>query len=123
MRTDLIQDDAAGQFQQIIFFLYQDGFVTVLQDVPDKPVASIEMLGINAIELAHALRQIRLDRFNEKMIMIAHLAKAVYDKMIPFTHQRQHFLPGNAVSIIPVNCATPVSARSNMVETTGELKA
>ena len=55
--------------------------------------------------------------------MIAHLAKAVYDKMIPFTHQRQHFLPGNAVSIIVVNCATPVSARSNMVEGTGELKS
>ncbi len=55
--------------------------------------------------------------------MIAHLAKTVYDTMIPFTHQRQHSLPGNAVSIIPVNCGTPVSVRSNMVESTGELKA
>ena len=81
------------------------------------------MLGIYAIELAHALRQICLDRFNEQMIMIAHLAETMHDKMIPFTHQRQHFLPGNAVSIIAVNCATPVSARSNVVEGTGELKS
>lgn len=55
--------------------------------------------------------------------MIAHLAKTVYDKMIPFTHQRQYSLPGNAVSIIPVNCATLIPARSNMVESTGKLKA
>ena len=54
--------------------------------MPDKLVASIEMLGINTIELAHALRQIRLDRFNEQMILIAHLAETVHDKMVPFTH-------------------------------------
>ena len=55
--------------------------------------------------------------------MIAHLAKAVYDKMIPFTHQRQHFLPGWAISVVPVNGAAPVAARSNVVEGTGELKS
>jgi hypothetical protein len=55
VRPDWIQDDVAGQFQQIIFLLHQDGFVVALQYVPDKLVAPIEMLGIYAIQLAHAL--------------------------------------------------------------------
>ena len=110
MRPDWIQYNVAGQFQRIVFFPHQDSFLAALQYVSHKLVAPIEMLGINAIELAHALRQICLDRFNEQMIMIAHLAETLHDKMIPFTHQRQHSLAGNGVSIIPVNCATPVSA-------------
>ena len=94
-----------------------------MQYVPDKLMASIEMLGIDAIELAHALRQIRLDRFNEQMIMIAHLAETVHDKMMPFTHKFQYFLPSKAIGIVPINCATPVAPRSNVVEGTGELKS
>ncbi len=81
------------------------------------------MLSVHAIQLAHALRQICLERFNEQMIMIAHLAKAMHDKMVPLTYQRKHFLPGKAISIVPVNGAAPVAARSNVVEGTGELKA
>lgn len=55
--------------------------------MPDKFVAPIEMLGINAIQLAHTLRQIRFHRFNEQMIMIAHLAETVHDKMVPLADQ------------------------------------
>ena len=123
MRPDWIQDDVAGQFQQILFLLHQDGFVAALQYVPDKLVAPIEMLGINAIQLAHALRQIRFHRFNEQMIMIAHLAETVHDKMVPLTYQHKHFLPGKAIGIVPVNGAAPVAARSNVIESAGKFKA
>lgn len=40
-----------------------------------KLVQAVEMPGIEALKLMHSLRQIRLDRFNEQMIVIAHLAK------------------------------------------------
>lgn len=55
--------------------------------------------------------------------MIGHLAKAMHYKMVPFTYQRKHLLPGNAIGIVPVNGAAPVAARSNVVEATGELKS
>ena len=123
MRPDWIQDDVAGQLQQIIFLLHQDGLIAALQYVPDKLMAPVEMLGINAIQLARALRQIRFHRFNEQMIMIAHLAETVHDKMVPLADQRQHFLPGKAIGIVPVNGATPVAARSNVLEGAGKFKA
>jgi len=123
VRPDWIQDDVAGQFQSIVFFLHQDGFVAALQYLPDKVMASVEILGINAIQLAHTLGQIRIDRLNEWVIMIAHLAKTVHDKMISFTRQCQYFLPSKAIGIIPTNSATPVAARSNVVKGTGELKS
>ena len=51
-----IQDDIAGQFQKVAFFLYQDCFVAALKHVPNKLVSAVEMLGIQAIKLTHTLR-------------------------------------------------------------------
>lgn len=87
MRPDWIQDDVPGRFQQIVFFLHQDGFVAALQYVSKKLVVRIEILVIETVQLAHALRQIFLDRFNEKMLVIAHLADAMHDKMVSLAYQ------------------------------------
>lgn len=56
------------------------------------------------------------------MIMIANLAKVMHDKMVPLAYQGKHFLPGKAIGIVPVN-DTPVAARSNVVESIGELES
>ena len=82
----------------------------------------IEMLA-KAVQLVHVLRQICLDRFNEQMIMIGHLAKAMHDNMVPLAYQGWHFLPGKAIGIVHVNGATPAAARSNVVESTCEIKS
>ena len=52
----------------------------------DAPMAPIEPLGIGAIQLPHALGQIRQGRFHQQMVMIVHQAigmasppKAIHD--------------------------------------------
>ena len=82
-----IQNDVASQFKQIAFFLNQDGLVATLIDVADKMMTSIEILAIQTIQLAHALRQIRFGRFDKKVIVIAHLAKTMDNKMMAFADE------------------------------------
>ena len=46
----------ASQFQQIALFLHDDRFVASLENMADPAMATVEILGIAAIVLAHTLR-------------------------------------------------------------------
>jgi hypothetical protein len=48
--------DASYQFQQIRFFVHEDGLVPVVEEVSGTPVASIERPGITRQEASHGRR-------------------------------------------------------------------
>ena len=52
------------------FHLDQDGLEAPL--VPHAPVAAIESLGVDAVELPHSARQRRFERLEQKVVVIAH---------------------------------------------------
>jgi hypothetical protein len=72
--THGIQHDVAGKLEQIRLLLHQDRLVTALKDVPDSGVHLVEALRVDAIELAHALREIGVGRFRQQMVVVSHLA-------------------------------------------------
>lgn len=78
---------------------------------------------INTIELAHTTGQMAIRRFNDRVIVISHLAESVAAPIEPITHLAQPFQPSEAVIIIEVNRPAPVSARRDVIQPTGRLES
>jgi len=57
-----VEHDVAGQFQQISILLHQYTFEAALEKVPNTPVLAIDVQGVDAIQLPHAVRKVRLRR-------------------------------------------------------------
>ncbi len=55
--------------------------ITSLKKVADSPMAPVGVLGIDAIEVPHALGQIAIRCFDHEMIMVPHQAIGVAEPM------------------------------------------
>ena len=49
-----VEHDIACEFEEIAVFFHQNGLVAPLKHMADTPVATINVLGVHAIELTHA---------------------------------------------------------------------
>ena len=58
-------------------FLYQDGFVAALKQMPHGSVAPIIELGVDAVELAHSLRKVSLRCFDNQVIVLCEAPRYV----------------------------------------------
>lgn len=85
-------------------------------------VASIEDLGIDAVELPHASRQIRLGRLNQQVVVVAHLTPGLNDPTESFTTLGQYVQPCQAIRIVQINVLAAMSTRGHMVEATSKFK-
>jgi hypothetical protein len=94
-----------------------------LKQVPDEIMPSIDMLRIHPVELTHALRKICFDRFDQQMVVIGHLAKAMDNAVVAFTHFRKNLQPNPAIGFIAIDGVTPVTARRHMVQRTGKVES
>jgi hypothetical protein len=84
-------------------------------------VTPIEMLGVNPVELAHRLRQIRLDGLKHQMKVIGHQAKTMHDAVVAFAHQGNYPKPCYAICIVFKNQAAVIAARGDVIERAGKL--
>ena len=84
---------------------------------------SIDMLRIRPVELTYALRKICFSRFDQQMVVIGHLAKAMDDAVVAFTHLRKNLQPNPAIGFIAIDRVTPVTARSHMVQRAGKVES
>lgn len=57
----------------------------LLKNVADATMGTVESLGVNPIELSHALGEIAFDRFDHNVIVIGHLAPSMTYPIKPFT--------------------------------------
>jgi hypothetical protein len=53
LRPQRIEVDITNQFQQIIIFLTEDGFVSVLKKVAISPIPSVETHHVSSKNLSH----------------------------------------------------------------------
>ena len=53
-----VEDDVAGEFEKVGVALDEDGFVAPLEDVADAAVLAVDVLGVNTVQLAHALGEV-----------------------------------------------------------------
>lgn len=72
--TEGITVDIAQDFEQMTVILNQNGLVTSAKQLPVLPVGTIEVLGIDAIDVTHATRQIPLRGLEQQVIMVGHQA-------------------------------------------------
>jgi len=76
MRDDFgpngIAHDSATESQEIRVRLAQHGGEPALKEVPHPVVSAVDDLRVSAIELPHALREIRRRRFDQEMIVVIH---------------------------------------------------
>lgn len=61
-----VERDIAGQFPQITPALDENGFEAALEDLADACAAAVEALGVDAVELPPARRQIALWRLDKE---------------------------------------------------------
>jgi hypothetical protein len=69
-----VQDDVSADLQEMSVLLDNDGLVSALEKVSGPPIAVVEELGIDAVQLAHAEGEISVRRLDEKMIVVVHEA-------------------------------------------------
>ena len=75
--TDRIEDDVAGQLQEIRVLVDNDRLIPSLEDVARSVVLTVEFLRIDAVEVSHAPREIPFGCFNQQMVVVVHEALAV----------------------------------------------
>jgi CheY-like chemotaxis protein len=78
--------------------------------MPNPVVLAIDMLGIDSIKLAHALRQIGLSRLQHQVIVVTHLTPRMADPVETIAHLRQHREPSPAVCVVKVDVFAPITA-------------
>ena len=91
--------------------------------MPHPPVPPIAGLGIDTIQMTHALRQISVRRLNQQVVVIIHQALGItypvelgYDLL----QRRQKHLP---VLVILINVFTPITTRGDVIESVREFDA
>ena len=94
-----------------------------MEEVPDQLMSPIELLRIQAIELAHSSGKISFDGFDQKMIVICHLTKTMDDKVVPFAHVSKDFQPLTSVEVMTVDRIFPVAPRGDMVKSAREFES
>jgi hypothetical protein len=85
-----------------------------LEHVADTLVRAIESLGIDPVELAHALGQIGVRRLDHQMVVIAHLATRVNDPVETVADVRKRLPPDDAVVVAKVNVFPPIATGRHM---------
>jgi hypothetical protein len=85
-----IQNNVSGNLQQLTLLLDEDSLEPALEDMSQPLVGSVERLCIHTIQVAHATREIRIRRFDQQVIVIAHKAIGMAD-------------PSEALNDIPYN--------------------
>lgn len=60
-----VEHDVARQFEQVAVALDENGLVAPLENMPHPRIGAVEALGVDAVELPHALREVGLIRLDQ----------------------------------------------------------
>ena len=96
----------------------RDGFIAPLINMPDPGIAAVEILGVYAIELAHALREVGFGGFDQQVIVVVHLAPSVAYPVKALTDLCKDFQPSEPICIGQIEILPPIALSGNVVQTT-----
>ncbi|GAB1234673.1 hypothetical protein UT5_10690 [Ferrigenium sp. UT5] len=86
-------------------------------------VCAIEGLRIDTVEVAHALRKVALDGFDDEVVVVVHQAPRMTDPVEALAGLGEDFQPDQTVGIIQENVLAPVTTRSHVIKPAGQLKS
>lgn len=106
----------AGKLQQITIFIHNDRFEPALEHMPGALTLYIVIHGIRRVELLHDLREIRMRRFKQQMIMVAHQTPGIEPKFILFFCCRKIVEEFDIVLLAEENLLAVVAAAGYVVQ-------
>ena len=83
-------------------------------------MSAVEPLGIDAVELAHAAREIGLGRLDDQMVVVGHLAPDVTAPTEPLAHDGEDVEESAPVVVVEEDVVTRVAPRGEMIERAGK---
>ncbi len=89
--------------------------------MPDAVMRAIDVLRINAIQLAHPPGKIAFDGLHHDLIMVSHQGIGMADPIEPLADGTQDVEPGRSIGVSGENRFALVAARRNMVQGAGKL--
>jgi hypothetical protein len=89
------------------------------ENVVAAAVEGVEGAGVLAVEVAHALREVRLGRLDEEVVVVAEQAAGVEAPSIPADHAAQLVEEDAAVVVVEEAELLVVAARGDVVPRTG----
>ena len=86
-------------------------------------MAAVESLGVYAVQLAHAFREVGIRCFDDQVIVVGHLAIGMAHPVEAFADFGESFKPGHTIFIRKENVLAPVSTRGNVIERAREFES
>lgn len=69
--------------------MYKDRFEPPLKNMADAAMSSVRSLGIDAVDLAHADRQIDVTGLDHKVVMVVYKAVSIAKPVVPYENHTQ----------------------------------
>jgi hypothetical protein len=89
----------------------------------DPAVPAVEGLGVDTVELPHALGEVALHRFHHDMVMVAHLAPGVADPVAAPADCAEDLQPEPAVLFVQIDILPPLPPGGDIGEPAGQFYA
>jgi hypothetical protein len=89
------------------------------EDVVAAPVPVVEGAGVGAVEVAHAVRKVRLRRFEDEVVVVPHQALRVQAPAVPALDAAEDVEEDGAVGGVEDDRRAVVPARTDVVEGAG----
>jgi hypothetical protein len=105
------------------FALDQDPTEAPLKEVAPPPVPAIEALGVEAIELTHALRQVGLGGIDKEMVVVGHQTVGMAPPAVAVDHFAKHIEESARIGVVQKDRGAGVPARGHVVEGPRKLEA
>jgi len=94
---------------------------TTLKHVSHPAVGAIEPLGVDAVDLPHAAREVRLGRLDEQVVVVRHQAVGVTDPAAALDDITEDPQERGAVSVSEEDGRAGVSPGRQVIEGAGKL--
>ena len=120
MRAPRIEHHIARQFPEVGLLLHKDRLVSTLKDVTYSFMGAIESLRIDTIELTHAFGKVRIRRFHENVVVVAHQTIGVNRPVKTFPDTGDHIEKQLPIAIGQVDIFPAIPPRGDMVKRAGE---
>lgn len=89
----------------------------------NPPMATIERLRVDAVQLAHGFRQIAFRRFHHQVEVVIHQAVGMQEETKPGDHARQHSQKVLPVLVIEKDVLLDITTGGNVIQRPREFDA
>jgi len=86
-------------------------------------MSAVEALGVNAIQVAHAFREVGFRRFDNEMIVIAHQTVGVAYPVESLANLTEYIQPRYAILIREIDVFAPITTGGDVIERAGKFKS